>query len=366
MRYIKKILYLAIISIIAISTISFSSADDFDHFDLQTAIDSIADGGTLDLTGHTTTYISNKIVINKSITIKGSPNYYNNFVGFVGTTSVSSFSIETSNAVNFVNLSFNKFNKAVSLNSNSNVKFTNCFFTNGNTSIYGSGSANNHVNIENSSFSNNDVTPTIYLLKGSDLVISGSTFRNNNVNNYSGLYEGGSCINSIDSNISISRTLFTNNNGPSGGVIYFGNTDLTTNLDISDSTIDNNGANMAGGFLFATGSEKYTVKAKNNTFTNNHINVGNSSSPIHDSGGVFFSTGRGTNNYEFNLTNNKFYDNSAVNGFIAGSFGRNGGKYNIVNSPYDYSDYSDAVNNGYIGISSNGISSDVIFNWIII
>jgi len=94
MRYIKKILYLAIISIIAISTISFSSADDFN---LQTAIDNTADGGTLDLTGHTTTYISNKIVINKSITIKGSPNYYNNFVGFVGTNpSVSSFSIETS------------------------------------------------------------------------------------------------------------------------------------------------------------------------------------------------------------------------------------------------------------------------------
>ncbi|MDR3291809.1 MAG: hypothetical protein LBT10_06645 [Methanobrevibacter sp.] len=350
MRYIKKILYLAIISIIAISTISFSSADDFN---LQTAIDNTADGGTLDLTGHPVIYINNKIVINKAITIKESPTGY--FVG--NNPSVSSFSIETSKAVNFVNLNFNNFDKAaVNLNSYSNVNFTNCFFTNGKTSIYGS--ANSHVNIENSSFLNNNVRSTIYLLKGSNLVISGSIFNKNSVNYERYLYEGGSCINTIDSNISISRTFFTNNNGPSGGVIYFNNNDLTTNLDISNSYIFNNGADIAGGFLYATGSERYTVNADNNTFRENHINVnGDTSSPIYDCGGVFFSTGRGTNNYEFTLTNNRFHDNLAATGFIAGSFGYNGGKYNIFGTN-NYSNDNDAKYNG--GYKSK--SSDVFFN----
>jgi hypothetical protein len=350
MRNVKRILYLVVISIIVISAISFSNADDFD---LQTAIDSIADGGTLDLTNHTVIYINNKIIINKSLTIKGNPNCY--FVG--NNPSVAGFSVETPNNVSFVNLNFNNFDKAVSLNSNSKVKFINCFFTNGKTSVYGS--VNSKVNIENSSFLNNNVRSTVYLLKGSDLVISGSTFTNNSVEYEQYLYEGGSCINTVDSNITINRSSFTNNNGPLGGVIYFNNKDLTTNLIISNSNIVRNGADIAGGFLFAIGSNKYTVKADNNTFRDNRINVNDKNSgPIYNCGGVFFSTGRGTNNYTFTLTNNTFYNNLATTGFIASSSGDNGGEYNI-DSSNSYNDYSDAICKGYKSKSSN-----VYFNWI--
>lgn len=251
-KQVSTLLLIGLLAILAISMISTVSAADKTITNttsggLKTAIDDVGVGQTVYMeNGIYTGSNNNEISINKSLTISGKGN--NVVIDAKRTTFI--FRIEKGNTVTLKNL-----------------KLINGKSTWGGA-IYNSG----NLVISGSTFSNNEATTTPIVI--SSLVTTTADGR------------GGAIFNS--GNLSISGSTFSNNQASDGGAIY-----NSANLTVSVCNFNDNKADICGGaiciylrsFASLTNTTSTTTVIKS-TFTNNQAKLG----------GAIYIMGGGTTN----------------------------------------------------------------------
>jgi len=294
--------------------------------------------------------ISN-IVIDKPLTFKS-----NNGIVLAPVDNIYARFVIRAN-VKFENIMFYGFTEAIKCVNGVNSEFINCRFENCRNAVSSDG--NGIFSFNNCVFKDN-CDSVIKLLGGCVVnITNGSSFEGNSATGSIQTYSFGSCINTFDSNVSISDTSFESNNADCGGCISFNNCNQNTFLSVSDSQIISNSANEYGGFLFSDGVKNYSVSVHGSNFRDNKVNV-NGVTSLSGCGGVFLSTSRSRNcGYVFQLSSNSFYDNIANNtGSIACACDYSRSKYSIDRSN-SFNNRNDAMINGF-----KNRNSDNVFEWL--
>lgn len=228
--------------------------------DIQSAINHAADGDDIILNGTFTT-TGSVIVINKTLTIIGSPN------AVLDAKNISKIFLVEADGVNLKNLTF--------INGKSRNESDNGPYQ-GTVNWQGSNGT-----IVNCSFINNSGDEKSYgasiLWKGSYGKISDSIFKNS----YSGA--NGGAIFALGENLTINNSEFINNHGKEGGAIYFGGSSA---MWIINSIFINNSAD-SGGALAACAMNRQVINSK---FIGNSANNGGSISWCGSNGLISNST----------------------------------------------------------------------------
>jgi len=266
-------------------------------------INNAPNGGIVTLDS-TNVGIGGTILINKNLTIKSSTADSNINIFSISNYVFVGLKIGDNCKVNFKNLNFMGFkNYAISSGKMSVLSFDMCSFdsSRGGVDSRSSKLIFNHCEFINNF--NNSVLKTI----GDELTLFNCSF---NSNNY--VCGSGSCINGMNSNVSIDKCVFNANHADIRGGSISLDGDNYNLLVKNDSRVDGNSAN-GGGFLFTTG-KNYDVRLLSSSFSNNRAvrDENSNSSSVNGVGGVILSTT--TNSYNYLLSGNSIRDNVATGG----------------------------------------------------
>ena len=202
-------------------------------------------------------------------------------------------------------LNFNQQNNNnIKIKNSYTVTLKNIILINGDNTIGGSIQNNGTLTLENTTFTNNTATNDGGAIENyANLNIINSTFTNNTVT----IYNGGAIHNAMNAALNITGSTFTLNTAMDGGAIY-----NDGNLNINNSTFNQNTARTDGGAIYNTGA----LTINNSTFNQNTAEYG----------GAIYNTGA------LNITGSTFTLNTAMDG---GAIYNNCGDFTINNSTFN-------------------------------
>ena len=335
--YLFLIFIIFLFSILAVSaeeiennTIVEDKLESISFNELQDEIDSIEDGGILDLTENYESESFQRIIINKSLTINGNGHIID------GLNHSGIFEISNSNVVlkniNFINGAPKDDSFAIDLN-NADVKIINCTFKHNLGAI---SSIDSNLNISNSTFSFN--API-------------------------GIYTSGGAIFAEDSMLNVEDSAFFNNSASEGGAIYCFN----STLNVNNSDFYSNNVTFYGGAIFSDSplrishSRLYKNKAqyKGGAIHTTYSFKREDSSLYIDASELFENSaqyGGGVSSSNKNhviINNSRIYENSALAGGVITRFSQN--SIEIINTTC----FKNAATNGSVVYSPAG--GNIIF-----
>ena len=120
------------------------------------------------------------------------------------------------------------------------------------------------VTISGLSFKDGKFTNTGFIVSEGNLIVTNTTFSNNQVHDETANFYGGSLTNSNTGNLTVTNSTFLNNSAESGGGAI--TSDSTDNLTVTNSTFLNNSTQSGGGAIFSAIS---SITVTNSTFSNN-------------------------------------------------------------------------------------------------
>ncbi len=270
---------------------------------IQNATGTVKSGGTVYIANGT--YFENNILIKTNMTIIGQSQQ--NTIIFGGKAGI--FTIGSGVDLTICNLTLT--------NGNSFTNGGGAIYNNGNLTVKGITFSNNYANADNGG--------AIYNNHGSTLTVTNCAFFSNTaLNNGGAIYNNGT--------LTVTSSGFSGGNAMNGGAIY---NDVSSVLNINNSSFSNNNASQYGGAIYNTGS---TVM--DNDFLIN--NIATSEYSDGSNGGAI------TNNGTLSVNSSNFNNNTA---------------YNDGGAIYSYSDAilkvndssftNNLANNGYGGAIGN-------------